>query len=377
MKRKNLYRIWLGLLGIFILMGIYTTFKLYTEGGGEIFHTNDNIPWTLLIATYIFFVLTSTGATLVASLSTVFGFKQYEPLVKRSIFIGIITLMAGFLAMGLELGNPINMIYYFITPGFTSPIWWMGVFYLGLLIVLIYKFWLLHTSRGNEKQHKVLSIFAVVLEIAALSTLGAVFGLIEARPTFFGEYIQMYFLFTAILSGISAIFFFSLITYKLNYGKIPQKFKPMYENLSRIFGVVIGVTLLLSVWHTVTGLYANRPEFDVLHFMLNSVPYRIEIFIGLMLPLAIMLIPDLRKSFYGKFTASVLVFIGLGIGRMDMVMLGQLQPIIPKLSSEGTNIVSYFPTFWEWMIAMFSFSLMLLLYTLGERYLKLETHKTS
>ena len=84
----------------------------------NVFHHDDAIPWTLVIASYIFFVLTSTGATIVASLSAVFGMERFKPIEKRAIFNGIITLFAGFLSMGLELGNPINMFYFLISPNF-------------------------------------------------------------------------------------------------------------------------------------------------------------------------------------------------------------------------------------------------------------------
>jgi len=372
MKNNKLYILWMGILGALIVLGVYTTFKALVIGSDDIFHADNDIPWTLLIATYIFFVLTSTGATIIASLSSVFGYKKYEPIEKRAIFIGIITLFAGFLAMGLELGRPINMFYYFLTPNLSSPIWWMGFFYMCLLVVLLLEFWHIHTKKPDSKRYKIVPLIALVLEIAALSTLGSVFGLIEARPTFFGEYIQTYFLFTAMLSGLSAIFFFSLINYRLRFGKIPDTLELMFNSLAKIFGAIIGFVLILSVWRIILGLYSNRPEFDVLHYFVDSNAYRVEIFFGLMVPFAILIISKLRETFWGKLIAAILVFIGLGIGRLDMIMIGQIQPSIPKLPD--TEIIKYFPTFWEWAIGAFAMALMLMLYTLGERYLKLETH---
>jgi molybdopterin-containing oxidoreductase family membrane subunit len=376
MKNGKSFILWLGFLGIFLALGAFAALRLYTQGSDAVFHADDSVPWTLLIASYVFFVLTSTGATIVASLSMVFGFTKFDPMVKRAIFIGLISLVAGFLSMGLELGDPLHMFYYFLTPNFKSPIWWMGAFYMSLLIILSIKFWQIHKGIGSVKLRKILSITALILEIAALTTLGSVFGFIEARPTYFGEFIQVYFLFSSIISGISAIFFFSLIVYKLKYNGIPESLKSMFESLSKIFGAFIGITLLFSIWRILIGLYANRPEFDALHYIIDTWHYRVEIFIGLMVPFAIMIIPNFRKTFTGKLLAAILVFIGLGIERMNMVMLGQIRPIFPQFL-ENKHIISYFPTFWEWAIAMFSLALMIFLYSLGEKYLKLETHDTS
>ncbi|MBI9053809.1 MAG: polysulfide reductase NrfD [Bacteroidales bacterium] len=376
MKNGKSFILWLGFLGIFLALGAFAALRLYTQGSDAVFHADDSVPWTLLIASYVFFVLTSTGATIVASLSMVFGFTKFDPMVKRAIFIGLISLVAGFLSMGLELGDPLHMFYYFLTPNFKSPIWWMGAFYMSLLIILSIKFWQIHKGIGSVKLRKILSITALILEIAALTTLGSVFGFIEARPTYFGEFIQVYFLFSSIISGISAIFFFSLIVYKLKYNGIPESLKSMFESLSKIFGAFIGITLLFSIWRILIGLYANRPEFDALHYIIDTWHYRVEIFIGLMVPFAIMIIPNFRKTFTGKLLAAILVFIGLGIERMNMVMLGQIRPIFPQFL-ESKHIISYFPTFWEWAIAMFSLALMIFLYSLGEKYLKLETHDIS
>lgn len=375
MNKNLLFKIWLGVLGVILAIGAYLSFRIVTGHGEEIFHADDNLPWTLLIATYIFFVLTSTGATLIAAVPTVFGVKQFEPLVKRSIFIGIITLMAGFVAMGLELGNPINMVYYFLTPNLSSPIWWMGLFYMMLLFILMYKFYRIHEGAEHGKIDKILAVLALLLEVAALSTLGSVFGLIEARPTFFGEYIQVYFFFTAIISGASAILFFSLAQYKLTNTGMPKELEPMYNWLARILGGAIGFTLILSIWRILLGLYSNRPEFAVLHHMINSIPYKIEIFVGLLLPFALMIIPSIRRTCNGKLAAAVLLFIGLGIGRMNMIMLGQLQPVIPKNPDNAISV--YFPSWGEWMIALFALAIMLFLYTIGEKYMKLETQTKS
>ena len=115
-NQKLLYNIWIAGLLTFILLGLITVIRIMVQGQGTIFHADDRIPWTLLIASYIFFVLTSSGVMLVSSLPLVFGMKQYYPIAKRSVFIALCALIAGFIAIGLELGNPLNMYHYFLHP---------------------------------------------------------------------------------------------------------------------------------------------------------------------------------------------------------------------------------------------------------------------
>ena len=370
MKENKLYYGWLSVLGVFIVVGLVAIVRIFVEGHGELFHTDDRVPWTLLIAAYVFFVLTSTGVTFVAALPQVFGMKQFEPLAKRSIFIAIAALIAGFISMGMELGAPFKMIYYVITPNFSSPIWWMGLFYALLLCFLVAKFYKMHIGDWHSKFSKFLAIGAFVLEIAALSTLGLVFGLIEARPTFFGEYVQVYFLFSAFLSGIAAVILFSLVYFKLSFGKIPAEQENMFNNLAKIFTAVIAITFVFTVWRATVGLFANRAEFSNVQFVLNSIPYQLEIFVGLLLPLGLMLVVKIRNSFTGKMLASIFVILGLALGRMHLLIAGQIVPVMPKLTIDQ-EILFYFPTIWEWVVALFSFAVMFLIYTLGEKHLNL------
>jgi len=93
--------------------------------------------------------------------------------------------------------------------------------------------------------------------------------------------------------------------------------------------------------------------------------------IGLVIPLTLMLITKIRHSSYGKIIAGFLVLFGLGIGRMDLVMTGQMLPIMPKNTIEHSAIL-YFPTIWEWIVGFFAMAVMLFIYTLGEKYLKLD-----
>ena len=370
MNQKTLYKIWMASLLAMIFLGLICVFRIFTEGHGAVFHTDDAVPWTLLIVVYVFFVLTSTGLTFVASLALVFRRKKYYPLAKRCVFIALATLIAGFVAMGLELGQPLNMFYYLLQPNFISPIWWMGAFYCLCLVLLVAKFWRLHINDWDSKLSRYLGIGALVSELAAQSTLGSVFGLIEARPTFFGEYMPIYFLLTAFLSGLATILLMGLLYYKVTKKDIPGIVKPAMESIAKILGFVISLALIFSIWRTVTGLYANRPEYDVMEFLVSSIPFRIEVLIGLVIPFTLMVMNKTRHSAIGKIVASALVLLGLGIGRMDLVMTGQILPIMPKINIEQSTMV-YFPTIWEWIIGFFSLAIMLFIYTLGEKYLNL------
>ncbi len=369
MEIKKLYNAWIAALGLVLLVGFITIIMLFIKGHGELFSTIDKIPWTLLVAAYIFFILTSVGLTFITSLYTVFGYKKYQAIVKRAQFISIASLIAGLTTMILELGSPLHMFYYILTPNLSSPIFWMGIFYGLYMACLIVRFWKIHNGDWDSKLSRTAGIAAFFVAIAAESTAGSIFGLIEARPTFFGQFMPIYFLLDAFLCGIATILLISLVYHK--FSKTGNSaMHSIYKDLSKVFAFVLGITILFVIWRTISGLYANRAEFAVVTYMVNSWSFRVELFIGLLLPFALMVTPAIRSNVNAKIIASIFVWIGLGIGRMEMLMSGQMLPIMPKVSLD-TEIILYNPTIWEWVIGFFSLALMLFLYTMGEKYLKL------
>ena len=56
---------------------------------------------------------------------------------------------------------------------------------------------------------------------------------------------------------------------------------------------------------------------------------------------------------------------------MEILLAGQSHPVGPK-AEQFPEFVRYFPSIWEWLVFVFALSVILLLYTLGERYLRLD-----
>lgn len=124
---------------------LFVLYQLIFVGHSSFNTSSDGVNWGMAISTYVYFALISSGLTMIASLGTVFGFKQFLPIAKRCIFLSIITLVAGFSVLTLELGHPFRMLWAVPTGLQTmSPMFWMGTFYaidLALLVVKFYLMW--------------------------------------------------------------------------------------------------------------------------------------------------------------------------------------------------------------------------------------------
>jgi len=368
--KKGLYGTWMAVLGLAVLIGLYTTYKLFADGH-VLFNTNDVIIWSLPLGVYIYLALASSGLTLLAALPLVFGIRKYEPFAKRLVFLAIATLCGAFVSIGLELGNVFHMIYILLSPNFSSPIWWMGAIYSVELVVLVVKFALMHKGDWHSGFSKFLATASFILALVAPLMIGSVFGITESRVTYFGPVMSIYCLLMAFMSGTALFLFYSLIVQKLTGNGVPAE---LYDEIALIFtyatAVVVGFTLLKFAIESATVV----PEFLVYrqfeHAFGAIQGFHTEVLFGLFLPFVLLLIPSVRKSMGGKIIATVLILIGTLFMHMEILLAGQSHPVGPK-AEQYPEFIQYFPSIWEFLVFLFALTIMLILYTLGERYLKL------
>jgi molybdopterin-containing oxidoreductase family membrane subunit len=374
MKGKNgLYYTWMAVLGIAIIAGLVTALKLFIQGHG-LFNANDVLIWTLPLGVYIFLALASSGLTLLSALPLVFDVKKYEPLAKRMIFLAIATLCGAFVSVGLELGSVSSMIYIMLSPNLASPIWWMGAIYSLELVILIVKFWKMHTGDWRSGFSKALGVASFLCALVAPLMIGSVFGITESRVTYFGPVMPIYCLLMAILSGLALFMLYSMIYHKVTGEQLSGAQATVYDDLGNIFMYVTGTVVLFTLLKFAIESSTTIPEFLVYHRFEHAFGawrvFHTEVILGLFLPFILMFISSVRSATGGKILTSALIFAGTLAMHMEILLAGQSRPVGPK-AEQYPEFISYFPSIWEWLVFIFALAAMLLLYTLGERYLKL------
>ncbi len=329
-------------------------------------------PWGLMIAMYIFFVGTSTGLCIIASFGHIFGIKEFNPVGLKVTFLAIVTLLAGFTVILLEIGHPIRMmIYNMLSPGLTSSIWWMGTLYSLVLGFIIAEF--IFALRGNHKLSKLLGIGGLMADVAAFSTLGSIFGNLVARPAVNGPFLPIYFILTAVVVGSYLLFLVYGIMYKMEF---PEEIKTFLLKLAKILGLLLAVLIFLDFWAVVTGLYGRLPErADTIMYILTTKSYWIgEILLGAVIPFVIILKSkgqDIKSLVYASFFGLVGVF----FMRYDMVHNTQVFPMQTLKIREyqlPPSLVEYTPSSTEMMIAFGAIGVCMILYHLGSKLFELE-----
>ncbi|BCR03716.1 Hdr menaquinol oxidoreductase integral membrane subunit [Desulfuromonas versatilis] len=367
--------LWFGLLGAGMLAGAVAVAMVLVKGHAHVYNVTREIPWGILISTYVFFVVSSTGLCLVSSLGDVWGFEKFEIIGRRGHLLAILTLVTGFGTMAMELNHPIRMgIYAIISPNFTSAIWWMGALYGLYLVLLICEFTFL--MLGNRRLAFISGLLGFFAAITAHSNLGAVFGLLEARHYWYGSFMPIYFILSALVSGGALTALIVYFNHKARGRELSPKYAEFMLTMGKLQALFLGILMFFVVWKIIPGLYGQPPEkYEATMALING-PLAVnfwffEVLIGMLIPFLILVNPKTRTVF-GVMFAGMMTTIGIFFMRYDLVIAGQLVPMREDSARGAHGLLSYFPSLAEIAIVIGAIAVCLFLYTLAEKIFDLE-----
>lgn len=357
---------WLAFFATLILIGILGISAIITKGHG-VYGTTDYVPWGILISTYVFFVVTSTGLCLISSLGHVFGIQPFAMIAKRAVMLAIITLLAGFAVIGLEVGNPLKFIYIVLSPNFSSPIFWMGAMYSLYLVLMLAEFYYL--SIDDHQKSRFIGLTAFAVAIIAHSNLGAVFGFLHARPFWEGPYLPIYFIVSALLSGTAILI---VMFYLKERG---SEESPIIPALSKLLMLFIGISIFFSVWKILSGVYGHpHGKYEAVQALFNGPLswsfWTFEVGLGMVAPVVILL---LNRGRTALFAASSLILIAIFFMRFNLIVAGQIVPLemIDTVAAAGVYH-SYRPSWAELAIVAGAFGFTGFTYLLSEEKMDLD-----
>ena len=345
---------------------------IYLSQGHHAYNVTREHPWGLLIAVYIFFVVSSTGLCIVGSLGDVFGFKDYELISKRAIFGSIVTIIAGFAVIAFEIGHPVTMlIYNVLTPGLTSAIWWMGTLYGIYLTFMIIEFVFL--LKNDMKMAKIFGLSGLLVGLAAHSNLGSVFGFLNARPISNGVFYPTYFILTAFITGVFIAFIIMGIRYK---NQFPEAVKTMLTGLAKIQALLISILIFFVTWKMLTDIYGGMPNrAEVAIHILGSWTFWAEVILAMLIPL-IVILKDYGKSHALLVWVSLSGMVGIFFMRYNLVHDTQLKPLqmMKKVEYQlAPEWIHYFPSAVEIMISLGGVGLCIAMYYVGTKVFNLDS----
>ena len=359
------------LCGLLTLIGVGAGVHSIYAGHEHTFGVSREVPWGILIAAYVFFVVTSTGLCIVSSIGHVFGFKNFNPIAKRAVFMSIATIVAGFLVIAFEIENSWRMpVGNVIGANATSNIWWMGTLYGAYLFFMMLEFVML--QKNEHKKAMAFGLSGLLIGVAAHSNLGAVFGLLNGREFWHGPYMPIYFIVSAAMSGCIAIIFFTYLAYKANNWQMSADMQKSLESVAKVGALLMAIIIFFTIWKMISGVTGKPPgKYEAIMALVNG-PYALnfwfgEVLLGMVLPFAIIMLVR-GKNMNALFVAALAGMVGIFFMRYDLVIVGQL---IPNFHGMGLvdypDLLTYVPTLHENLVVVGGIAFCVMLFLMGEK----------
>ncbi|WP_083568377.1 NrfD/PsrC family molybdoenzyme membrane anchor subunit [Arcobacter sp. LA11] len=373
--KKSFSNVTMAILTVVLLALFLAGSVMYFIDGHHAYNISREHPWGLIIAMYVFFVVSSTGLCIMSSIGHVFGIKEFEIIGKRAIIGAIITITTGFIVIALEIGHPVTMIIYnILTPNFSSAIWWMGTLYGAYLGFIIFEF--IFLVRENHKWSKFFGLGGLLVGLAAHSNLGAVFGFLIARPIANGVFFPIYFILSAMITGSYLLFLMYGFRYKMDF---PEEVKVMLTKLAKILGLLLAILMFFEIWRMLTAIYGGMPgRAEVAWHILGSSNFLIgEVLLGMVIPF-IVILASKGTNIKGMVWASILGMIGIFFMRYDLVHDTQVMPLqLLKIREYQLppTFIEYFPSFAEIGVSIGGIGVCFVMYYLADKFFELDHNK--
>jgi protein NrfD len=397
--------LWLLAIGGFVVGG-YGLYDRVVNG-----HLNtaygSYITWGLWVGAYIYLVGISAGAFLISALVYAFGIKKLEKIGKLALFTAVISLGVSMFSIWLDLGHPERAWEMIVRTNFGSMMGWMIWLYSTYFVLLLVELWfamradivawserqdltgrLAHVLAfgrrdvsepaltRDRKVLRVLGTLGVPLAIAFHGGVGALFGVVGARPYWNTGLTPIMFLVGALLSGGALLTFVTLI-FGPERGSAEHKDTVVF--LGRIVLGLLALDVLLEWAEYSIALYSAIPaEAASLKLVLFG-PYAwvfwlVHVGLGVIVPGLILALRAKSPVWVG--VAGLLIAFTFMSVRLNIVIPGlavpELQGLREAFTGPGLGF-DYAPTLTEWLVQLWIVSAGLLAFLTGYHLLPIVT----
>jgi protein NrfD len=400
--RRLLYVVWLVAFGLG-LWGVAERLLF----GHRLAGYGSYVVWGLWVAIYIYMSGLSAGAFLLSSLVYVFRLERLERVGKLALFVALVALLGGLLAIWFDLGRMERFYRVYTSPNFQSMMAWMIWLYTAYFVVLLGEAYLalrpdlvrwsrdpnrspgqrtlarwLTLGRASlapevlERERRALQVLATVgvpLAVAFSGGVGALFATVSAKMYWHQAIVPILFLTGAVVSGGGLLTALAAFAW-------PQR-NAEHRELVALLGrmlllVVVGYVLLEWAEFSIPLWYGTSPEGHLVRLALFG-PYWwvfwiVHVGLGTVLPVLLLVLRPKDPAAVGW--AGLLVAATFLSVRLNVVIPAQVEPALRGLEQAFTGprlVFHYFPTTHEWLVASFVVATTAALLWLGARLLPL------
>ncbi len=381
---------WLGLVGVFLLIGLAAAVQVFWKGL-VVTNMSDSVPWGLWITLDLSAIALGAGAFMLSAIVYIFGLEQFRPILRLAVFVGFIGYTVALLSLVLDIGRPDRFYHPWIYWNVHSVLWeitWCITIYLTILvlefapIVTEAKFfdrwpWIRSAAATLHKAAPAFALLGLGISLLHQSSLGATYGIVKSRPIWFKPSMPIMFIISAVAVG-PALTMAVAIVLEWVTGKKAVPYNVL-RTIARFSGFGLLVYGYIKLWDFMaTTYYGNTQAVAKSLLLLNQrTPYTfsvwvVEVLLGIVVPVILFLTPRFNRNSANLVLGAGLAVIGLIVNRWNVTVSGLF---VPLEYSPGTLYTldpgNYFPNLIEWGVAIGLIGYILLMITLGARYLPL------
>ncbi|GIK09710.1 MAG: formate dehydrogenase [Anaerolineaceae bacterium] len=386
------WTIWLGILGLCLLIGLTAGLLVFWQGL-HLTNLTDLVPWGLWITIDLSSIAVSAGAFSLCAAVYLIGLKRYEPVARTATFVGLTGYTMAMLALLLDIGRPDRFWHPMVFWNKHSLLWEVTMCVCLYLTVLLFETlpilanleWLrkcLPKVAGlMEHTHHYapyLAIAGLCLSMLHQSSLGAVYGVLKARPFWYKPELSVLFMFSAILGGISLTLFVSMLSARLTLKARVND--ALLERVAHFVGWGLVPYLYFRAWDWLAMTYTYQPGRSEGLALITSGPLSFnfwvaEILLGAVVPMILLLKQKTRQHPFWRMLAAGLVVGGVIAYRWDVNLSGLLIVVSYLPGQPTVSYASYTPSLIEFAAGLGIVAYGLTLLSLGVRYLKVVDHR--
>ncbi len=368
---KLRFTFWKAIFLFIMAAGVYATYIRFARGLGASTNLSDQFPWGLWIGFDVMcgVMLAAGGFTLTAAVE-IFNIKRWHSIMRPTILTAFMGYLLVCAALMYDLGLPWNIWHPLIMRNPHSVMFEVAYCVMLYTTVLALEFSPIVFERlGWTRALKavrsvmiVLVILGVILSTLHQSSLGTLYMIMpnKLHPLWYSPLLPVFFFISSIAVGLAMIIFESSMSSKY-FGR--QLELPILRDMGRVLVVVLAIYGILrfeDLYHRGVLHLVFAPGYEQRFFLL-------EIFLSVLIPLALLLIPKVRNNAQGLYFAAVLTLLGFITNRLNITITGIENAVGARYTPKWTEVV---------ITAMFV-ALGFALFGLAARYLPIFPEETA
>ena len=298
--------------------------------GKVVFDVQYQTSLAFLISYYFYCTGLSAGSFMISTLSYGFGMEKFKPASKMGVVAAVLLLLLAPQFLLMQVGWPIKSVWnHFV---YFNPVSAMSY---GAFLLMLYPMnsvvYGIFMFQGNLKMTKIFGLIGIPLALAVHGYTGWILALGVARDYWNTGLMPIVFLFSAMVSGISMMILLIMARDRF-FTKEKVINHDLIDSLAKLLGWLLVVDLFLVFCDYSVLLYSKQEAQEVAHFMMfGKMSFWfviVENLIGKVIPMCIVFIPGMRKSYFWLILAALMNMAGIMAMRIVTVYGGQVLPLM-------------------------------------------------